>query len=104
LWNMMLLFLYACALFTGLVIQQQYRLLPVAETGAPKASIPAKGSTVHVESSFADGSFVALHAGQRLYYKAVDKNQRLVSGPYEVDGIKGPIGPAQNGLVPIKGK
>ncbi len=87
--------MYVAGMCTGTFIESKYHVLVhVHESGLPKATIPATGSAVHMEATFPDGSFVAQYAGERLYYKAVDKNQKLIAGqPYEVENTK-----VQNGL------
>lgn len=103
--NMMYAGIYLLAFIVGLNIQKDVGILTPIDTGAPKATIPKVGSVIHIGAVFEDGSFVGEYAGTRLYYKRVDRNQRLEPGrAYEVAAIPIQNSGSQISLVEIKGK
>ena len=101
------LLMYFAGVCSGAFVESAWHYLkPISAEGSPKNDIPKIGSTLHVEASFEDGTFIATHAGTRLFYKApatvVKAKVNLEAGKaYEVVGQKIQNGGYQTILSPI---
>ncbi|MEI7512992.1 MAG: hypothetical protein WCJ74_00010 [bacterium] len=105
--KLMIVSIWIAALFIGAYSQDRYfNFVTPVKSGMPKTEIPTVGSVLHMEAVFGDGTFVALHAGTRLFYKvppAVIKTKiALEAGKsYEVVDQKIQNGGHQTILSPI---
>ena len=106
LWKkVMWLIIWIGALVMGASLENRWHFTGSETAGSPKASIPEIGSVIHVEASFDDGSFIASYAGDRIFYKSNDKNQKLEAGkPYEIVDLKIQNGGHRKALAPISVK
>lgn len=96
--------MYISGAISGTIVESRWHFFkPVEVNGLPKGSIPEVGAAMHIEAAFPDRTFVAVYAGERAYYKPVDKNQHLEPGrTYEVEIIRIQNGGHQKALTLIK--